>query len=94
VYIFFTRTINNMSKNTELKLVCQPIFIHILKLIDKWDFNKLLKFHNSERYYKLFKSWDHLVTMLFGILSRCDSIAQTCEGLMRMSGNLNHVNLK
>ena len=30
--------------------------------------------------YKAFKSWDHLVTMLFGILSRCDSMAETCEG--------------
>ena len=82
-----------MSKNTELKLVGQPIFSQVLKLIDKWDFNKLVKAHNSDRYYKSFKSWDHLVTMLFGILSRCDSMAETCEGLMGMSGKLNHLNL-
>ncbi len=83
-----------MSKNTELKLVGQPIFSQVLKLIDKWDFNKLVKAHNSDRYYKSFKSWDHLVTMLFGILSRCDSMAETCEGLKGMSGKLNHLNLK
>ena len=82
-----------MSKNTELKLVGQPIFSQVLKLIDKWDFNKLVKAHNSDRYYKSFKSWDQLVTMLFGILSRCDSMAETCEGLKGMSGNLNHLNL-
>ena len=83
-----------MSKNTELKLVGQPIFSQVLKLIDKWDFNKLVKSHNSDRYYKSFKSWDHLVTMLFGILSRCDSMAETCEWLKEMSGKLNHLNLK
>ena len=83
-----------MSKNTELKLVGQPIFSQVLKLIDKWEFNKLVKAHNSDRYYKSFKSWDHLVTMLFGILSRCDSMAETCEGLKGMSGKLNHLNLK
>jgi len=83
-----------MSKNTELKLVGQPIFSQVLKLIDKWDFNKLVKTQNSDRYYKSFKSWDHLVTMLFGILSRCDSMAETCEGLKGMSGKLVHLNLK
>lgn len=83
-----------MSKNTELKLVGQPIFSQVLKLIDKWEFNKLVKAKNSDRYYRSFRSWDHLVTMLFGILSRCDSMAETCEGLKGMSGKLNHLNLK
>jgi Domain of unknown function (DUF4372)/Transposase DDE domain len=83
-----------MSKNTELKLVGQPIFSQLLKLIDKWEFSKLVKEHKSDRYYKSFKSWDHLVVMLFGILSRCDSMAETCEGLKGMSGKLNHLNLE
>ena len=83
-----------MSKNIELKLVGQPIFSQVLKLIDKWDFNRFVKEMKSDRYYKSFKSWDHLVTMLFGILSRCDSMAETCEGLMGMRGKLNHMNLK
>jgi hypothetical protein len=83
-----------MSKSTELKLVGQPIFSQVLKWIDKWEFDKLVKEQNSDRYYKSFKSWDHLVTMLFGILSRCDSMAETCEGLKGMSGKLVHMNLK
>jgi hypothetical protein len=82
-----------MSKNTELKLVGQPIFSQLLKLIDKWEFSKLVKEQRSDRYYKSFKSWDHLVVMLFGILSRCDSMTETCEGLKGMSGKLNHLNL-
>ncbi len=87
------RTEHNMSKNSEIKLVGQPIFGQVLKLVDKWEFSKLVGKHKSDHYYKAFKSWDHLVTMLFGILSRCDSMAETCEGLQGMSGKLNHLGL-
>src|SRR6266446_7572399 len=82
-----------MAKITEIKFVGQPIFSQILKLIDKSDFTKAVKEKNSDYYYKAFKSWTHLATMLFGILSRCDSMAETCEGLRAMSGKLNHLGL-
>src|SRR5439155_27327251 len=82
-----------MGKNTEVKLVGHPIFSQVLNLVDKWEFGKLVKEHRSDHYYKAFKSWDHLVTMLFGILSRCDSVAETCEGLKGLSGKLNHLGL-
>jgi hypothetical protein len=83
-----------MSKNTEIKLVGQPILGQVLKLVNRWSFNKLVKEKKSDRYYKAFKSWPHLVTMLFGILSRCDSMAETCEGLRAMSGKLNQLGLE
>ena len=83
-----------MGKNTEVKLVGQPIFSQVLKLVDKWAFNKLVRDCRSDHYYKAFKSWDHLVTMLFGIMSRCDSMAETCEGLKGLSGKLNHLGLE
>lgn len=82
-----------MDKNTEIKLVGQPIFGQILRLIDKGDFNRAVKESRADHYYKVFKSWPHTVTMLFGILSRCDSMAETCEGLRAMSGKLNHLGL-
>lgn len=83
-----------MSKNTEIKLVGQPILGQVLRLVNRWSFNKLVKEKKSDRYYKAFKSWPHLVTMLFGILSRCDSMAETCEGLRAMSGKLNQLGLE
>jgi hypothetical protein len=82
-----------MGKNTELKLVGQPIMGQILKLIDREGFKRLVREHNSDHYYKAFKSWTHLVTMLFGILSRCDSMAETCEGLKGLSGKLQQLGL-
>ena len=83
-----------MSKNTEIKLVGQPILSQLLQLVDKWSFKKLVQDKKSDRYYKASKSWPHFVTMMFGIFSRCDSMAETCEGLRAMSGKLNHLNLE
>jgi len=83
-----------MSKNTELKLVGQPVLSQLLGLIDKGSFKTLVKQTGSDYYYKQFKSWTHLVTMLFGILSRCDSMAEVCEGLRGMSGKLQYLGLE
>ena len=49
--------------------------------------------HKSDYYYKAFKTRTHLVTMLFGIFSRCDSMTEICEGLRALGGKLNHLGL-
>ena len=83
-----------MGKISEIKFVGQPIFKQILNLIDKVHISAIIKAHNSDRYYKAFKSRTHLITMLFGILSRCDSMTETCEGLRALGGKLNHLGLE
>ncbi len=83
-----------MNKDTEIKFVGQPVFGQILKLIDKSTFIELVREKKSDYYYKAFGSWNHLVTMLFGILSRCDSMSETCEGIRALSGKMNHLGLK
>ncbi len=82
-----------MSKNTEIKFVGQPIFKQIINLVNKVDMQGLIRKHNSDYYYKAFKTRTHLYTMLFGILSRCDSMNEICEGLRAMGGKLNHLGL-
>jgi hypothetical protein len=82
-----------MGKNTEIKLIGQPIFKQIVNLIEGINLTGLIKKHNSDHYYKAFKSRTHLITMLFGILSRCDSMTEICEGLRAMGGKLNHLGL-
>jgi len=63
-----------MGKDTTIKFVGQPIFSQILKMVNRKRFAELVIKHQSDRYYKEFKSWDHFVSLMFGILSRCDSI--------------------
>jgi hypothetical protein len=83
-----------MNKDTEIKFIGQPIFGQIIKLIDKTTFVQLVREKKSDYYYKAFKSWDHLIVMLFGILSRCDSMGEICEGMRALSGKLNHLGLQ
>ncbi len=82
-----------MDKITEIKLVGQPIFKQIMNLVEKVDLNGLIRKHESDYYYKSFKTSTHLYTMLFGILSRCDSMTEVCEGLRAMGGKLNHLGM-
>jgi hypothetical protein len=81
------------SKNTEKNLVGQPIFKQLLKFIPRDKFDMLTIKHQTDRYYKTFDSWTHLVTMLFGTLSRCDSMGEICDGMQALTGKLNHLGL-
>jgi len=83
-----------MSKNTEINFVGQPIFKQVIKLIDSINLTSLAKKHNADYYYKAFKAKTHLMTVLFGIFSRCDSMNEICEGLRAMSGKLNLLGLE
>jgi hypothetical protein len=83
-----------MSKNTEINFVGQPIFKQVVKLIDAINLTSLAKKHNADYYYKAFKAKTQLITVLFGIFSRCDSMTEICEGLRAMSGKLNLLGLE
>ena len=83
-----------MNKDNEIKFAGQPIFGQIMKLIDKSAFAQLVREKKSDHYYKAFKSWDQLIVMLFGILSRCDSMAEICEGMKALGGKLNHLSMQ
>lgn len=82
-----------MSKDNEIRFVGQPILKQILKLIDAVNIQGLINKHQGDHYYKAFKTRRHMVTMLFGILSRCDSLTEICEGLRALGGRLNHLGL-
>jgi len=83
-----------MSKNTEIKFVGQPIFKQVINLIDGINLTGIVRKHNADRYYKAFRAKTQLITVLFGILSRCDSMTEICEGLRAMGGKLNHLGLE
>lgn len=83
-----------MSKDKEIRFVGQPILKQILKLIDAVNIQGLINKHQSDHYYKAFKTRTHLITMLFGIFSRCDSMTEICEGLRALGGKLNHLGLE
>jgi len=80
-----------MNKSTHF--VGQPIFSQLLNLIDRSKINKIVKEQKSDRYYKNFKTWEHLVTMLYAVLSDCKTLRELTTGLLACEGKLNHLGI-
>ena len=70
-----------MGKDSKKNLVGHPIFRQIIKMIPREKFNELVSGCKSDKYYKTFFLWEQLVTMFFGIFSRCDSMGEVCDGM-------------
>lgn len=80
-----------MGKDNNKNLVGQPIFKQIFNLLPKEKFDALVHKHKSDRYYKSHFAWDQLITMLFGIFSRLDSMGEVCDTMRALSGKLNYL---
>lgn len=52
------------------------IFGSLMKALPRRDFERFVKHHDGDRYYKEFKSWDHLLTLVYGQLSGADSLRE------------------
>jgi hypothetical protein len=72
----------------------QPIIKQLLKLISPSSITRTVSQHNSDRYYKRFKTYDHLVTMLYATLSGVSSLRELSTILLAFEGRIGHLNLK
>ena len=52
----------------------KSVFGQLISLIDNSMIEKALKKHNSNRYVKYFKYKDHLFSMVFCCLEKCNSL--------------------
>jgi hypothetical protein len=82
-----------MGKDSNKNLVGQPIFKQIVDLVPRSFFDRLVLEHGSDKYYKSFSSWTQFITLLFGILSRCDSTTEIASGMQALHGKLNYLGL-
>lgn len=82
-----------MGKDNEKNLVGQPILKQIIDLLPKQKFDELVAMHDSDKYYKRFPAWTEFISLLFGILSRCDSSGEICAGMQGLQGKLNYLGL-
>ncbi len=83
-----------MSKDKTKKLAGQPIMNQISRLISKSIISDISKDTQCDRYYKKIPLIKHLTTMLFGVLSRCNSIHEICSGMLLCEGKQNHIGLE
>lgn len=80
-----------MGKNTHF--FGQPIFSQLLSFVDKSILFKVKAKHQSDRYYKKFDTWQHLVTMLYCSFSGATSLRELSTGLLAWQNKLVHIGM-
>ena len=80
-----------MNKNTNL--TGQPIFAQILSMIKRGQILTIARKQGTDRYYKKFTTYKHLVTMLYLAFEGCTSIREVTTGLLACSTKLFHIGM-
>lgn len=81
-----------MGKNTFF--TGQPVFTQLLKFIPQSQVGKLAAQFQTDRYYKKFKSYDHLVTMLYTSFHGCKSLREVTTGMQVSFSKLIHLGVR
>jgi len=70
------------------------LFSQILQQINRNIFHKAVEKYQTDKHSKGINSWTHLTAMLFCHLSKAQSIREITNGLLSVSGNLNHLGIQ
>ena len=80
-----------MSKSTHF--IGQPLLGQLLSFINHAEVSRISKKHGGEHYVKYFDGWHHLVTMLYAIIMRFDSLREIQASMSAESRKLSHLGL-
>jgi hypothetical protein len=80
--------------NKSIVFTGQPIFTQLLKFIPRDKVQRLAGQLNTDRYYKRFKTYEHLVTMLYTCFHGCKSLREVTTGMQVCFGKLNHLSMR
>jgi transposase len=72
----------------------QPIFNQILRHIPRGLVQRCSRELGADRYCKKYRTYDHLVTMVYAILNRCMSLREVTTGLLAWELRIDHLGLK
>lgn len=81
-----------MNKSTNFS--GHPVIKQLLKLLPYEIISRTVKQQDSDKYYKRFKTYDHLITMLYATLSGVSSLRELSTVLLACEGRIGHLNLK
>lgn len=82
---------DNMDKITRNSGM--PVLGQLLSFIPRSSFNRLVGQLGTDRYVKRFKSWDHLVCMIFTVIEDIGGIRELCSGLAAHNQSLKHLGM-
>ena len=81
-----------MNKNKKISGI--PVISQILNLLDRAKINRTAIENQSDRYYKKFKTMDHLITIIYVVLSGCNSLREITGIMLACEGKINHLGIK
>jgi hypothetical protein len=81
-----------MNKSTNFSGT--PVIKQILNYILPSDISRTAKSHDSDRYYKRFKTYDHLLTMIYATMSGVSSLRELTSAMLACEGRISHLNLQ
>jgi len=68
----------------------QPIFSQMIGLLDAGKINDQATSHRSDHYCKRFSTFQHLITMIYGVTSGCNSLRELCCGIVSYGDKISH----
>lgn len=80
-----------MSKGTFF--TGQPIFNQILSFVPRTLVQSLARSCNADRYCKSFKTYDHLVSMLYAVFHQCTSLREVTTGMLAWDHRIQHLGI-
>lgn len=71
----------------------KPILSQIINLLDRPKIKRTAERNKSDRYYKKFKTIDHLITMMSVSLSGCTSLREVSSMFLAFESRINHLGI-
>ena len=68
----------------------QPIFSQMVGLLNKSKITSRALLHKSDHYCKRFSTFQHLITMVYGVTSGCNSLRELCGGIVSYGDKISH----
>lgn len=68
----------------------QPIFSQMISLLNKRKITTRALSHKSDHYCKRFSTFQHLITMIYGVTSGCNSLRELCGGIVSYGDKISH----
>lgn len=78
-----------MGKSTHF--LGQPLYGQVIKLLDKAEILEISRKNGGERYIKRFDAWTHLMTMLYAVIMRHDSLREIPVSMLAEARKLAHL---
>ena len=81
-----------MGKSTHFFV--QPIYGQLIKLLEKSKILQMSRKHGGERYVKSFDGFTHLLTMLYAVIMRFDSLREIETSMTAEVRKLHHIGIE